>query len=223
MKSNKWSQLLLDRAAFGGADLSRKPAGDPGKRAGYETARTADRRRLCLSLAKHVASVMNSVCDTRFAVRLGVVLEHAPGTSNPTTWVDCLAASPFGVFVVNQYSWTGAVTRSGTDDELLVHDDFGVASVQTSPLRRAKPALRYLRAILDQYGCPVEYIAVFPEPYCALDPALPEAILQSPELYHFMRTRLNRFCDKQSSFVDVHRVVAQLQYHSADLGRGVSE
>jgi hypothetical protein len=100
-----------------------------------------------------------------------------------------------------------------------VRDDFGVASVQTSPLRRAKPALRHLRAMLAQYECPVEYIAVFPDRYCALDPSLPEAILQRPELYHFMRTRLNRFCDSHARFLDVHMIVAQVQRHCADWGR----
>jgi hypothetical protein len=220
MKSNKPSLSLIDRAAFDGAGLCGEPAGDMGKRARGEAARTEGRRRLCLSLAKHVASAMKPVCDNKFVIRRGVILEHAPNTSNPTTWVDCLAASPFGVFVINQYDWAGSVTRSTNHDELLVRDDFGVALVQTSPLRRAKPALRYLRAMLAQYGCPVEYIAVFPDRYCTLDPALPEAILQHPELYHFMRTRLNRFCDSQSRFLDVHMIVAQMQWHCADWGEG---
>lgn len=181
---NRRPQSHIDNVAFDAAGLSRESVSNLRKRAGDEPARMAARRRSCLSLAKHVASAMKSVCDCKFVVRRGVVLEHAPATSNPTTWVDCLAASPFGVFVVNQYDWTGCVTRSTNHDELLVRDDFGVTSVQTSPLRRAKPALRYLRAMLAQHECPVEYIAVFPDRYCTLDPALPEAILQRPELYH---------------------------------------
>jgi hypothetical protein len=156
---NRRPQSHIDSVAFDAASLSRESASNLRKRASDEPARMAARRRSCLSLAKHVASAMKSVCDCKFVVRRGVVLEHAPETSNPTTWVDCLAASPFGVFVVNQYDWTGSVTRSRDHDELLVRDDFGVASVQTSPLRRAKPALRHLRAMLAQYECPVEYIA----------------------------------------------------------------
>ncbi|MFP3553186.1 NERD domain-containing protein [Paraburkholderia sp. SIMBA_049] len=192
---NRRRQSYIDTVAFDAAGLSRESASNLRKRVGDEAARMAARRRSCLSLGKHVAFAMKSVCDCKFVVRRGVVLEHAPETSDPTTWVDCLAASPFGVFVVNQYDRTGFVTRSTSHDELLVRDDFGVAPVQSSALRRAKPALRYLREMLAQYECPVEYIAVFPDRYCALDPALPEAILQRPELYHFMRTRLNRFCD----------------------------
>jgi hypothetical protein len=136
MKSNKPSLSLIDRAAFDGAGLCGELAGDMGKRARGEAARTEGRRRLCLWLAKHVASAMKPVCDGKFVIRRGVVLEHAPNTSNPTTWVDCLAASPFGVFVNNQYNWAGSLTRSTNHDELLVRDDFGVALVQTSPLQR---------------------------------------------------------------------------------------
>ncbi|CAN7429785.1 nuclease-related domain-containing protein [Paraburkholderia hospita] len=210
MRSGKLSRSLIERAAFEGLNSDGKPSGGIGEGACDEAGRREGRRRECRSLEKHVASAMKRICDGRFVLRRGVLLEHAPETSNPTTWVDSLAASPFGAFVISQHDWTGSVTRSTNYDELLVHDNFGVASVQTSPVRRAKPALRYLRAMLAQYDCPVDYIAVFPDRYCALDPALPEAILQCPELYHFMRTRLNRFCDSQSRFLDAHRIAAEM-------------
>jgi hypothetical protein len=162
---NRRPQSHIDSVAFDAAGLSRESASNLRKRLGDEAARMAARRRSCLSLGKHVASAMKSVCDCKVVVRRGV-LEHAPETSNPTTWVDCLAASPFGVFVVNQYDRTGFVTRSTNHDELLVRDGFRVASVQPSALRRAKPALRYLRVMLAQCECPVECIAVFPDRCC---------------------------------------------------------
>jgi hypothetical protein len=85
------------------------------------------------------------------------------------------------------------VKRSTTEDEVLIHEKLGVASVETSPLRRAKPVLRYLRAVLTEYDCAVECLAVFKASHCAIDPTPPETILLLSELPHFMRTRLNRF------------------------------
>ncbi|WP_244220899.1 nuclease-related domain-containing protein [Paraburkholderia aromaticivorans] len=158
--------------------------------------------------------------DGAFVVRRGVVLEHAPGTLNPVTWVDCLAVSPFGVFVIDQYDWIGTVKRSMNEDELLVRENSGVVCVKTSPLRRAKPALRHLRPILGEYNCPVGCIAVFADLYCALDPTLPETILQGFELRHFMRTRLNRFRDSHLRYLDSRTIAAHLQWRCADWGNG---
>lgn len=178
------------------------------------------RRRSSLSLGKLIEPVLRAVCADRFILRRGVLLEHAPGTRNPTTWVDCLVVLPFGVFVVSHHHWVGSVTRSTNDEELIMRDRYGVASIQTSPSRRATPALRYLRATLDQYQCPVEYIAVFPDRYCTLDPALPGMVLQVSELYHFLRTRLSRFNDSRFRFLDVHRIVPELQRCCVDWGEG---
>ena len=178
----------------------------------------AHRRRLSLSLSKSVAALLRTMPDRAFVVRRGVMLEHAPGTRNPMTWVDCLAVTGFGSFVIGRYDWTGTVKRSLNDDELLVHDKVGVVSVQTSPLRRAKPALRHLRALLAEYGCPVESIAIFASSQCVLDPALPEAILYPSELHHFMRTRLNRFRASHLQHLDAVRLAAHLELRCVDWG-----
>jgi hypothetical protein len=165
-------------------------------------------------------SLLEGMSGDVCVVRLGVVLEHAPGTLNPVTWVDCLVVSAFGVFAVEQYDWIGTVARSASDDEVLVHEKPGVVSIQTSPLRRAKPALRHLRAVLNPYQCPVECVAVFSNSQCVLDAALPENILQGMDLRHFMRTRLHRFCSSHSRYLDPQRIAAHLQLHSADWGEG---
>jgi hypothetical protein len=157
--------------------------------------------------------------DSAFVVRRGVVLEHAPGTRSPVTWIDCLAFSAFGTFAIDRYDWMGTVKKSTNADELLLHEKLGVVSVQTSPLRRAKPALRHLRVTLGAYNCPVESIAVFSASHCVLDPALPETILQEAELYHFMRTRLKRYRENHSQYLDSDRISAYLQSRCADWGK----
>ncbi|MFL9858119.1 nuclease-related domain-containing protein [Paraburkholderia madseniana] len=176
-------------------------------------------RRLSLPLAKNVAAVLQAMSGRVVVVRCGVVIEHAPGTRNPMTWIDCLAVAEFGAFVIDRYDWTGTVRRSTNEDELLLHEKPGVVSVQTSPLRRAKPALRHLRGLLAEYGCPVECIAVFAASHCALDPTLPETILQASELRHFMRTRLNRFRDSHYPYLDSERIGKYLQLQCADWGK----
>ncbi|MEQ5841400.1 NERD domain-containing protein [Paraburkholderia acidicola] len=176
-------------------------------------------RRLSLPLTKKVAAVLRTMSDRAFVVRRGVIIEHAPGTRNPMTWIDCLAVTEFGAFVIDRYDWTGTVRRSINEDEVLVHEKLGVISVQTSPLRRAKPALRHLRGLLAEYGCPVEYIAVFAASHCALDPTLPETILRASELDHFMRMRLNRFRGSHRRYLDSERIGKYLQLRCADWGR----
>lgn len=178
------------------------------------------RRHVSLPLARRVASIMREMSDGACVVRRGVILEHAPGTRNPVTWVDCLAVSAFGVFVIDQYDWMGTVTRSTNDDELLVRESSGVVCARTSPLRRAKPALRHLRPILGEYGCPIDGIAVFADLYCTLDPTLPETLLQVSELRHFMRTRLNHFRGGHFRYLDARMIATQVQSRCADWGRG---
>ena len=79
---NRRPQSHIDNVAFDAASLSRESASNLRKRVGDEAARMAARRRSCLSLGKHVASAMKSVCDCKFVVRRGVVLEHVPQTSD---------------------------------------------------------------------------------------------------------------------------------------------
>ena len=89
----------------------------------------AQRRRLCSPLANHVASVLKAMTDSASVVRRGVVLEHAPGTRNPVTWIDCLAVSAYGAFAIDRYDWMGTVKSSMNADELLLHERPGVVSV----------------------------------------------------------------------------------------------
>lgn len=218
MKQGKTLLSVGNIDAYGVGACSHELAPDVRRLADDRDGWMAHRRRLSLSLSKSVAALLRTMSDRAFVVRRGVMLEHAPGTSNPMTWVDCLAVTGFGSFVIGRYDWTGTVKRSLNDDELLVHDKVGVVSVQTSPLRRAKPAVRHLHALLAEYGCPVESIAVFASSQCVLDPALPEAILYPSELHHFMRTRLNRFRASHLQHLDAVRLAAHLELRCVDWG-----
>ncbi|WP_277187180.1 NERD domain-containing protein [Caballeronia sp. BR00000012568055] len=172
----------------------------------------ADRQRVSHSLLMRIAPVFQHAFDGRVHLRHAIELEHAPGTNNPITLVGCLAITPFGVFVVNHFAWTGLVKPGTNEDELLVVDDFGGVTVHTSPLRRAKPAVRHLRLVLSDHECPVESIAVLSEAECSLHPTVPDGVLMLSDLRYFLRTRLNRFRATHRRYLNADSVASQIDW-----------
>ncbi len=126
--------------------------------------------------------------------------------------VHCLAITPFGVFVVNRYDWRGVIEPGINEDELAVVDELGGVTLHTSPLRRAKPAVRHLRLMLSQHECPVESIAIFAEARCNLHPTMPDGVMTLPDLHYFLRTRLNRFRATHRRFLDADNVVSHIDW-----------
>ncbi|WP_087669946.1 hypothetical protein [Caballeronia humi] len=174
------------------------------------SARAGNRRHIAQSLAKRIAPTLMAVCDSKVHVCPDVLLAHASGTANPTTWVHCLVITGFSVFVIDYYEWRGTIKPTSNADELLIVDDLGITTVQTSPTRRAKPVVRYLRALLSQYGAPVESIAICAQSGCFIHPTVPDSVLQLPELYHFLRGRLHRFRANHSRYLDREAIAAQI-------------
>lgn len=172
----------------------------------HDSVSGARRRRICRRLRRAIAPVFGRVCETQVRFREDVTLRHAPGTANPTTLVHCLAVTHFGVFVVNHYDWKGEVRPGTNDDELLVTDDLGGVTVHTSPLRRAKPAVRHLRSVLSQHDCPVESIAIFAEADCRLHSTAPDGVLVLSDLHYFLRTRLLSFRATHARYLDAARL-----------------
>lgn len=213
MKEQRFGSNVVSDDRFNDRALFDEPASANASPEDEASAPAANRRLICHSLEKKIAPILMAVCDGTVSLRREVLLTHAPGTTNPTTWVHSLAITRFGVFVIEHYDWKGAVKPTNNDDELLVVDDFGVATVQTSPFRRAKPAVRCLRTLLSQYGCPVESIAIYADSGCRLHPTVPDSVLKLPELYHFLRTRLNGFRASHSRYLDLQAIVAQIDWH----------
>ncbi|SAL34838.1 nuclease-related domain-containing protein [Caballeronia concitans] len=171
-----------------------------------------NRPRVSRALLMRIAPIFQHACDGRAHVRHAIELEHAPGTKNPTTQVDCLAITPFGVFVVNHLHWTGLVKPGTNEDELAVVDDRGDVTIHTSPLRRAKPAVRHLRSVLSQHDCPVESIAVLGEAGGSLHPTVPDGVLTLPDVHYFVRTRLNRFRATHRRYLDVDNLACHIDW-----------
>ena len=181
---------------------------------------SARRRRVCRWLRRRIAPVFGRVCESKVRFREDVTLEHAPGTANATTLVDCVAVTPFGVFVVNYYDWGGEVRPGTNEDELLVIDDLGGVTVHTSPLRRAKPAVRYLRSVLSQHDCPVESVAIFAEADCRLHPTAPDGVLALSDLHYFLRTRLLNFRATHARYLEAARLDSHIDRTCGHAGEG---
>lgn len=184
----------------------------------------ARRRRICRRLRRRIAPIFGRVCESQVRFREDVTVEHAPGTANATTLVHCLAVTSFGVFVVNYYDWRGEVRPGTNEDELLVIDDLGGVTVNTSPLRRAKPAVRHLRSVLSQHDCPVESIALFAEADCRLHPTAPDGVLALSDLHYFLRTRLINFRATHARYLDAARLDSQIDRtcgHSGEASRAI--
>lgn len=142
-----------------------------------------------------------------YVLRERVILIHAPGTRFPTTKLDVVAVTPFGVFVVMAMRFGGRVAPGPDADTLSVINEDGEAMIRTSPVRRQAAAVRCLRSLLVQHACPVESVAVAATFPCALHPLLPESILEAAELYHYLRLRTIRFFSSKQRHVSVARVV----------------
>lgn len=118
----------------------------------------------------------------------------------------------------------GEVRPGTNEDELLVIDDLGGVTVNTSPLRRAKPAVRHLRSVLSQHDCPVESIAIFAEADCRLHPTAPDGVLALSDLHYFLRTRLINFRATHARYLDAARLDTHIDRtcgHSGEVSRAI--
>ena len=142
-----------------------------------------------------------------YVLRERVILIHAPGTRLPTTKLDVVAVTPFGVFVAMAMKFGGRIAPGPDADTLSVINEDGEAVFRTSPLRRQAAVVRCLRSLLVRHACPVESVAVAAASPCVLHPLLPESILEAPELYHYLRLRTIRFFASKQRHVSVARVI----------------
>jgi hypothetical protein len=126
-------------------------------------------------------------------------------------YLDILVVSPLGAFVVTAMQLRGRVTPGPDAETLNVVNEEREAMVHTSPLRRQAAAVRCLRALLAQYACPVESLAVAATHPCTVHPLLPESILEADELYHYLRLHTIWFFSSRQRHVSVVRVVDAIE------------
>ena len=143
----------------------------------------------------HPTSVDRSTCD---------------GKRGPVTRVDCVAVTQFGVFVVDSVDWIGIISPTFNDDTLSITEEGGVVTNRSCPVRRLEPAVMFLRALLEDFHCPVEGVAVFHRDDCIVNRSVPPSLVKPDELHHFFRVKLNRFINQRRHFVDIDGIGMQL-------------
>jgi hypothetical protein len=150
---------------------------------------------------------LDCLCPDDYMLFEQIVLIHAPGTRFPTSKIDYLAVTPFGVFEILMMNFQGNVRRGPDAETVSILDEEGEVVLRTSPVRRQAATLRCLRALLLPQACPVEALAVPGYLPCLLDPLLPEAIMGVSELYHYLRVRMMQFLSSKRERVDLNRAV----------------
>ncbi|KDR41681.1 hypothetical protein BG61_15980 [Caballeronia glathei] len=61
----------------------------------------------------------------------------------------------------------------------------------------------------------VESTAIFAEEGCSVHPTAPDVVLTLPELYYFLRTRLNRFRATHARYLDPHGVAIDIDWSTS--------
>jgi hypothetical protein len=160
-----------------------------------------------LSVPEALRQAFDRLCPNTYMLFESVVLIHAPGTRFPTSKIDHLAVTSFGVFEVLEMNFRGKVRRGPEPETVSVVDEEGEVVLRTSPVRRQAATLRCLRSLLLPQACPVEALAVPGSLPCWLHPLLPESIMDVSELYHYLRLRMMRFLASEQRPVDLNKAV----------------
>jgi Nuclease-related domain len=160
-----------------------------------------------LLVPEALRQAFDCLCPDDYMLFEDIVLIHAPGTRFPTSKIDYLAVTPFGVFEILTMNFRGNVRRGPDAETVKVLDEEGEVVLRTSPVRRQAATLRCLRALLLPQACPVEALAVPGSLPCLLDPLLPESIMDVSELFHYLRVRMMRFLSSERGPVDLNRAV----------------
>jgi hypothetical protein len=187
--------------------LSRGRFGDVDDRLDFS--RTAECHRVNV-LSQQLRSVLSPICREAYFIQQALTVQPAMGKREPVTRVDCVAVTQFGVFVVDSVDWIGIISPTFNDDTLSITEEGGVVSNRSCPVRRLEPAVVFLRALLEDFHCPVEGVAVFHRDDCIVNPSVPPSLLKPDELHHFFRVKLNRFINQRRHFVDIDGIGMQL-------------
>jgi hypothetical protein len=182
----------------------RKTHEVPGDKASQSEGRSGTSSLL---VPEALRQAFDRLCRDDYLLFEHFVLIHAPGTRFPTSKIDYLAVTQFGVFEILAMNFRGGVRRGPDPETVIVVDEEGEVMLRTSPVRRQAATLRCLRALLLPQACPVEALAVPDSLRCSLDPLLPESVMDVSELHHYLRIRMMHFLAREARPVDMSRAV----------------
>jgi hypothetical protein len=147
--------------------------------------------------------VLTWLCGENFYLHPGpIVLNHAPGTAFPTTEVDHLAITPFGLFVFETKNWTGRIERGLDDDSLFRITPGGAREIRRSPVKQNRAKVAFLRDVMPAVW-PVEGLGVFASDHCLLSAGLPLALITRSDIAYALRTRKANFDEQGNRPVNV--------------------
>ncbi|MFM0629617.1 hypothetical protein [Paraburkholderia xenovorans] len=122
------------------------------------------------------------------------------GFAGPTIRADCVVLTDFGVFVIRHVQWSGHVSQGLDADSLHVVTEEGKRETYPSPLTYAAPAVHFLSALLAEFRCPVEIIAIIDNEMSEIGFSLSTSLLKLSEFHHFLRVRRERTRERYQYF-----------------------
>ena len=182
-----------------------------------------ERRREYAIFARKLHAILRPLLGDRYALHEDMLVLTDKGFAGQGIEVDCVAVTPFGVFVISHFRATGEVRWGTKANEVTILGKSGTAATAPCPLRRAAPAVHFLSALLSDLQCPVQAIAIVTNDACKLELGLPTTMLKLDELHHFLRQSYARFIAVDWHFLNVRDISARLRDGCQDWEQAVTQ
>lgn len=168
------------------------------------------RRNKFIELTVVLHDALSSVVGQNFFFHEELIVLTSDGFDGRTVRADCVAITDFCVFVITSVNWKGEISTSLEKNKVRVLEKPGAEiKIEACPLQYTVPAVHFLDAVLEGFGCPIESIAVSENEACEFGLGLSTSLLKPSELPYFFRTRRESARCRQS-WPDIWRMSERL-------------
>jgi hypothetical protein len=160
----------------------------------------AKHRQKFVDFSRKLHAVLAPVLGECYSLHEELTVLTLSGFAGPTVRADCVVLTDFGVFVIRHVQWSGRVSRGLDADSLHVVTDEGKRETYPCPLTYAAPAVHFLSALLAEFRCPIETVAIIDNEMSEVGWGLSTSLLKLSEFHHFLRVRRERTHERYQYF-----------------------
>ncbi|MFL9858124.1 hypothetical protein PQR72_20695 [Paraburkholderia madseniana] len=168
------------------------------------------RRRKFLEFSQKLHSILVPLSGERYAIYEELTVLTIDGFAGRTITADCVVLTSFGVFIVRDVPCSGRVRRGSDANTVRIETTTGESEIYACPVADSAPAVHFLSALLADFRCPIETIAIIDDELCDLGFGVSTSMLKLSELHHFFRVRRERAWTGNQSF-DIHAIGERLR------------
>ncbi|MFL9865266.1 hypothetical protein PQR67_13910 [Paraburkholderia fungorum] len=168
------------------------------------------RRRKFLEFSQKLHSILVPLSGEHYAIYEEFTVLTIDGFAGRTITADCVVLTSFGVFIVRDVPCSGRVRRGSDANTVRIETATGESKIYACPVAQSAPAVHFLSALLADFRCPIETIAIIDDELCDLGFGVSTSMLKLSELHHFFRVRRERAWDGNQSF-DIHAIGERLR------------